>query len=139
MKTLDAVSYSELCRRPDETWERVFRSGALRLRRRKADDLILRAADVAETESEVFGLLLRLLPADVSRDSQVYHDALPWLRFLPAGEVGRFAAEFAETVEAGEAAAVQQMVIEWKHTAEIYADPELLRVLTSPFGDDLAP
>jgi hypothetical protein len=35
----------------------------------------------------------------------------------------------------GNPAPVLQRIIEWKHTAEVWADPELLAILTSDRGD----
>jgi len=48
--------------------------------------------------------------------------------------------EFIATTEAaaavGKTAAVSQLLVEWRHTAEVHADPELHRTLTSqPLAD----
>lgn len=65
---------------------------------------------------------------------------LPWVRFLPPGDVEQMADEFVATAEAaaamGNTAAVSQLLAEWRHTAEIHADPDLHRILgTSSTGD----
>jgi Family of unknown function (DUF6247) len=69
--------------------------------------------------------------------------ALPWIRFLPDAAVDEFAAEFAATVHAAAAmnslAPVSQLLAEWRHTAEVYADPELLAILTRPHEGDFGP
>jgi hypothetical protein len=50
------------------------------------------------------------------------------------------ATEFVETAEAaaavGNTAAVSQLLTEWRHTAEVHADPDLHRVLAAPSSDD---
>ncbi|MDG4790735.1 hypothetical protein O7626_40990 [Micromonospora sp. WMMD1102] len=62
------------------------------------------------------------------------HSVLPWIRILPADAVDELVAEFVETVRAAAAVnnmtPVAQMLVEWQHTAEAYADPELSAALT---------
>ena len=36
----------------------------------------------------------------------------------------------------GNTAAVTQLLAEWRHTAEVHADPDLLRALTAGESDD---
>lgn len=78
------------------------------------------------------GLVRRLLPA-----------ALPWVRFLPDAATDELAAELVATVHAAASlnnlAPVSQLLTEWRHTAEIYADPELHAILAQPLGDDFGP
>jgi hypothetical protein len=49
--------------------------------------------------------------------------AYPWARSLPADDQRRFAAE------------LRQLITEWRHTAEVHADPDLLALLTAPVDD----
>lgn len=53
------------------------------------------------------------------------------------------AAEFVSITEAtatiGNTAAVSQLLIEWRHTAEIHADPDLYRALTTQPLEDFGP
>jgi hypothetical protein len=136
---LESVPFSELLRQPVETAERLTRTRAVRLRRRDAVDLVLMSADRAEAESEVIDITARLLATIVGRDPGLVATALPtvvpWVRFLPAEDVTTLVAEFIDTVEAagmlGNTAPVSQLLTEWRHTAEIYADPELYRALTA--------
>jgi len=59
---------------------------------------------------------------------------LPWTRFLPEAARAELAVEFVQVTQA--AAAVKTWLrsrscwAEWRHTAEIYADPELFEVLS---------
>jgi hypothetical protein len=59
---------------------------------------------------------------------------LPWARFLPAQDLQEFTAEFVAVAEAagsiGNLAPLAQVMIEWQHTAEVHADPDLHRALT---------
>ena len=61
-------------------------------------------------------------------------DAFAWAKFLPSDARDRFAQELTDTLLAAATvdvyAPVAQLVREWRATAEIHADPELLRQLT---------
>ncbi|MFI2713105.1 hypothetical protein ACH495_23575 [Micromonospora sp. NPDC018662] len=144
---LESVPFSELLRQPAETAERLSRARALRLRRRDAADLVLMSADRAAAEGEVVDLTARLLASLVRRDPGLVREALPtvlpWVRFLPAEDAHQMADEFVATAEAaaavGNTAALSQLLTEWRHTAEVHADPDLHRVLTTPSDDDFGP
>ncbi|MEO3781455.1 hypothetical protein ABGB16_32660 [Micromonospora sp. B11E3] len=144
---LESVPFSELLRQPAETTERLARARAVRLRRRDAADLVLMSADRAEAEGEVVDLTARLLASVVRRDPALVREALPtvlpWVRFLPPGDLEQMASEFVDTAEAaaalGNTAAVSQLLTEWRHTAEIHADPDLHRVLAASSAGDFGP
>ncbi|MGC5285619.1 hypothetical protein [Micromonospora sp. DT231] len=143
----ESVPFSELLRQPAETAERLSRARAVRLRRRDAPDLVLMSADRAAAEGEVVDLTARLLASVVHQDPTLVRAALPtvlpWVRFLPPEDVEQMASEFVATAEAaaamGNTAAVSQLLTEWRHTAEIHADPDLHRVLAAPSSDDFGP
>ena len=63
-------------------------------------------------------------------------DAYPWVHYLPREERALFAEELTQellaAVSVGSFASVAQFLREWQSTAEIYADPELLRRLSEP-------
>jgi hypothetical protein len=141
---LESVPFSELLRQPAETTDRLTRARALRLRRRDAADLVLMSADRAEAEAEVVDVTARLLAGVIRRDPgllrEVLPTALPWVRFLPAADIDAMADELVATTEAaaaiGNTAAVSQLLVEWRHTAEVHADPDLHRALTrQPLAD----
>ena len=141
---LESVPFSELLRQPGETTGRLNRSRAVRLRRRDAVDLVLMTADRAEAEAEVVDMTARMLALIARRDPGIVREmlptALPWVRFLPAVDLDIMAGEFVSTTEAaaaiGNTAPVTQLLIEWRHTAEIYADPFLFWSLTTqPLAD----
>lgn len=144
---LESVPFSELLRQPAETADRLTRTRAVRLRRRDAADLVLMSADRAEAEAEVVDVTARLLAGVARRDPNLLREvlptALPWVRFLPKADVDAMAEEFVATTEAaaaiGNTAAVSQLLVEWRHTAEIHADPELYRALTQETLGDFGP
>jgi hypothetical protein len=144
---MESVPFSDLLRKPTETTERLTRTRAIKLRRRDDDDLVLMSAERAATEAEVMEIMARIL-SELAREHpdfihEVLPTALPWIRHLPADGVEVMAKEFVETAEAatslGNLASVRQLLIEWQHTAEVYADPELLRILTEPSDGDFGP
>jgi hypothetical protein len=67
-------------------------------------------------------------------------ELFPWARFLPEEGVRQFLAEFVETARACADirvfAPLEGVVEAWRHTAEIYADPELYARLTQSFDPD---
>ncbi|GAA3426564.1 hypothetical protein ACWDTT_16600 [Streptosporangium sandarakinum] len=147
---LEEVPFTELLRQPSETAERLSRVRAVRLRRRDSDDLVLMTAERVEGENEVIGLTAKLLAALFHDDAggaeilrRVFPDVLPWTRFLPASGVEELLASLSEIAPAaaslGNLAPVTQLLVEWRHTAEIYADPQLFAALTAPRGDDFGP
>ncbi|WP_433079375.1 hypothetical protein ACQP1P_39995 [Dactylosporangium sp. CA-052675] len=144
---LESVPFSELLRQPAETTDRLTRTRAVRLRRRDAADLVLMSAERAEAEAEVIDVTSRLLAGVARREPgllrEVLPNALPWVRFLPATDIDDMAAELVSTTEAaaaiGNTAAVSQCLVEWRHTAEIHADPDLYRALTTQPLDDFGP
>jgi hypothetical protein len=87
------------------------------------------------------GVLSQHGGADLVR--QALPTVLTWVRFLPPSAVDELAAEFMATVHAAAEvetlAPVSQLLIEWRHTAEIYADPELYAALTQPHEGDHGP
>lgn len=66
---------------------------------------------------------------------EVQLTTLSWVDLLPPDDVDAMADEFLAAASVGDLAAVSQLLIEWCHTAEIYADPDLCRALSSPLGD----
>lgn len=146
---LEEVPFTELIQHPTRTTGRLAGIRALRLRRRDADDLVLMSADRAAQEGEVIDLTARLLAGVLAEHGgvdlirHVLPTALPWVRFLPDAAVDELAAEFASTVHAAAAmnnmVPVSQLLAEWRHTAEVYADPELHAVLTQSHEDDFGP
>jgi Family of unknown function (DUF6247) len=145
------ANLSELLNKPKATLTLLESNRSLRLHRRDADDLELTTAERADQDREVVSTTTRLFEEMMRRDPAVLAMAVhalpavfPWVRYLPDNEKQDFAAEWLEALSAaaamGNNAAVATTVAAWRHTAEIYADPELYAILTKPHdGTDYGP
>ncbi len=148
VSTCEELPFSELLHHPAATAGRLDSVRALRLRRRDAGDLALMRAEQLERDEMVVAFVARLL-AELVRSGnlvlvrRVLCAALPWVTFLPPGDVDMFVQELA-TVGAGAAsldnlAPVAVLLSQWRHTAEVHADPVLLEILTREPDGDLGP
>jgi hypothetical protein len=147
------VSFSELVQRPVDTVAKLdaARGRTLRVRRRgDAEDLVLTTASRAEQGSEVasattrmFVALMQNNPRALSLLVDVVPSAFPWVRFLPREDVQAFVIELVDILEAADSlenpAPVVQVIREWRHTAEVYADPELAAALRGGTDGDYGP
>jgi len=147
---MQEVTFTDLLQRPTETVDKLksSRRQALRVHRRgNEDDLVLTTASRSAQDDQLVTLAARLLRA-VMRDPVVRSNHLldllpevfPWLRFLPDGDRVEFTRELVAVWDASEdidsPAPVLQLITEWRNTAHVYADPELLEVLRSEVIED---
>jgi len=110
--------------------------------RRDGDDFVIhsltRHLDEAGGAALVAAMLRGAAPAPAAL-ARALHEVLPWIRFLPDDARAEFASELFETVHAaaslGSFAPVSVVVAQWRHTAEVWADPALLRALRSPIDE----
>jgi hypothetical protein len=142
------VPFSELLHHPAATARRLDAVRALRLRRRDADDLALIRADQLEQDSTVVDFTARLLAGLVRTENtaalrQALPDALPWSVFLPEDDVEAMLSELVDTARGAAAlenlAPIALLLAQWRHSAEIYADPALYAILTREPDGDLGP
>lgn len=74
---------------------------------------------------------------------RILPQALPWVTFLPTKAVDELVEELVTTLRAAVSIdnlwPVSQLLVEWRHTAEIYADPVLYTAATRVLGDDSDP
>ncbi|MFF8638702.1 hypothetical protein ACF052_31360 [Streptomyces pilosus] len=145
-----AVNFSELVNKNKQTLDRLQESPRLLLHRRDGEDLVLTTAARAEQDQTVVSAATRMLAAMARREPgstelllDILPDAFPWVRFLPEPDFHAFAVELVDTMRAadslGNSASVAQLLISWKHTAEVHSDPELLAALTRDRGEDYGP
>ena len=79
-------------------------------------------------------------PGSLGTARQVLVEALPWVTFLPEPDVDQLLSELV-TVAQGAASRddlspVTVLLIQWRHTAEVYSDPVLLEIISRvPEGD----
>lgn len=66
-------------------------------------------------------------------------NAFPWVRFLPHEDVPAFLVELMESARASaerdDMAPLEAVIAAWRGTAEIHADPELLKAATARLDD----
>lgn len=145
----DHVPFTELLREPSVTAGRLQDTRRLRLRRRDAEDLVLQSAERAEREDEVIDMSARLL-AGLLHDAdgalllrRILPQVLPWVTFLPTKAVDELVEELVATLQAAVSIdnlwPVSQLLVEWRHTAEVYADPLLYTAATRVLGDEGGP
>lgn len=142
------VPFSELLHHPAATARRLEAVRALRLRRRDAGDLALIRAEQLEQDSTVVDFTARLLAGlvrteNISALRQALPDALPWSIFLPQDDVEAMLAELVDTARGAAAlenlTPIALLLTQWRHSAEIYADPTLHALLTREPDGDLGP
>jgi hypothetical protein len=142
------LPFSEFLHRPAAAADRLNTVRALRLRRRDASDLALIRADQLERDGAVVDMTARLLAAIARVESKsVLRDllphALPWVTFLPEADIDQFLTELISVTQGaaalGNLSPVAVLLEQWRHSAEVYADPALLDVLTREPEGDLGP
>lgn len=140
--TTVTVPWSKLLQQPNQVTAELEHTDAVRLARRDAEDLILTTVERADRALTEISTIARAFAAVVKHDDGArmaqlaMPEAFPWMRLMPEDAVEEFLEQFADTARAcaeiNVFAPLTQLVVEWKHTAEIYADPELYEHLTRP-------
>ncbi|MEJ8662322.1 hypothetical protein [Streptomyces sp. MS1.AVA.4] len=140
------TNLSDLLNKPKATLASLRGARRILLRRRDDEDLVLTTAARAEQDSTVMSATSRMFvemmrtPEGRTLVLDVLPATFPWVRYLPAHDVREFSVELVESLgAAGEldnTAAVAQLITEWKHTAEVHADPELRAALIADAGED---
>jgi hypothetical protein len=93
---------------------------------------------VVDFTARLLSGLVRSQPLDVVR--RVLGEALPWATFLPAADVDQLLTELVAVTQGAASldnlSPVAVLLAQWRHTAEVYADPVLLEILLrEPEGD----
>jgi hypothetical protein len=142
------VPFSELLHHPAATAERLKDVRALRLRRRDAGDLALMRMDQLERDESVMEFTTRILAGLVNSENiavirRLLPDAVPWVTFLPEDDFDTFVRDLVTVAQGaaalGNLAPVAVLLTQWRHSAEVYADPALLEILTREPEGDLGP
>ncbi|MEU6250230.1 hypothetical protein [Glycomyces sp. NPDC047010] len=142
------LPFSELLHHPAATAALVDVGRAVLLRRRGARDLALVRADQTERDATVIDFTARLLAGliragEVETIRKVLPEALPWSTFLPEGDRDLFLSELIEVAQGSASLRnlepVTVLLEQWKHSAEVYADPDLHTLLTGEHTGDLGP
>lgn len=152
MATPVEVPFSDLINKPKDTVAKLKQAPGerLRLRRRDDEDLVLTTASRAARTPASDSVVTRMFVALMQRDpgvralvTEVVPEVFPWVRYLPTESVREFVVELVETLRATDdldtKAPVDVVIAAWKHTAEVYADPELFKALTQTEHGDFGP
>lgn len=136
------ATLTDFLRDPNAIVEQLERRDVV-LHRRNAADLHLSLRSRVQSDDEAVEFLARLL-GRVLADDEIRGRlaeaaaAIPWVTLLPTAERGMFVAEFVRIAEGaaelGSMAALAQVLIEWKATAAIHADPTLAIELKRPIA-----
>ncbi|KAF0836751.1 DUF6247 family protein [Nocardia caishijiensis] len=141
------VQWSELQRDPKQV-ARLADVGDVRVRRRDGATLLLTREDRlhGQTAGAVFAAralrsVLRQVPHDAV--ARALLDEYPWSDHLPTDAKSEFVRDFARAFQAsaelGEWSSLNRVVHEWRNTAYVYADPQLVEQLTKPIDTDFGP
>ena len=139
------VQWSDLQRDPKGV-AALADQGDVRVRRRDGVPLLLvredsatSAADGALSAARALRNALAHLDGDGAADVLV--EEFPWVDLLPEADRLLFVTDFVRAVgasaELGRWSVLAQVLVEWKATAAVYADPALVAELTRPIDDDL--
>jgi hypothetical protein len=118
------------------------------MRRRDAADLALMRIEQLERDESVMEFTTRLLAGLVSSENaglirRLLPSAVPWVTFLPEVDFDAFVTELVDVAQGaaalGNLAPVVVCLTQWRHSAEVYADPVLLDLLTRDPEGDLGP
>ncbi|RFU82735.1 prevent-host-death family protein [Streptomyces triticagri] len=141
----ESVSFTDLSRNPKGVAARAAALGRLRVTHRDAPDMVLTTAARAEHAEEnlttASRLFLALMKQDEGANSLLLAlpEVFPWVRHLGAEEVRAFTVELLEALsdaaelDAGEA--VHRVIVSWRATARINADPDQLTESQRPLDD----
>lgn len=141
------MQWSELQRDPKGV-AALADQGDVRVRRRDGVPLLLvredsaaSAADGALSAARALRNALAHLPG--ASAAEVLVEEFPWAELLPLTDQLQFVSDFVRAVgasaELGRWSVLAQVLVEWKATAAVYADPVLVAELSRPLDDDLGP
>jgi hypothetical protein len=142
----DSVTFSDLSRNPRAVAERASRLGRVRVTHRDAPDFYLTAADREEQREETLTTASRLFLALMRNDPGARElllampEVFPWVRHLGTEEVRAFTVELVEALsDAAELevdAPVHEVIVGWRATARIKADPQQREDAAKPTSGD---
>ncbi len=137
------ATLTDFLRDPNSIVEKLERQDVV-LHRRNAGDLRLSLQSRSEADDEGVRFIAHLLGQALADDVVgawlvSAAAAIPWVTFLPDRSRRTFVEELIRTAEAagelGSMAPLAQLLVEWKATAAIHADPALAEELKRPIAE----
>jgi hypothetical protein len=140
------VSFSELSKNSKRVAETLDRAHRVHITRRDGEDLYLTTARHDQQREETADVTARLLAALIDTDGgarailRALPSVFPWVRHLSATEVQEFVRELIDaTHDAAQLdvhANLHRVIVEWRATARVLADPDLTARLTRRLPDE---
>ncbi|WP_369223345.1 prevent-host-death family protein [Streptomyces sp. R39] len=140
------VAFSDLSKNSKRVAETLDRAQRVHITRRDGEDLYLTTARHDHQREETAEITARLLAALVRSDTgeraiqRALPSVFPWVRHLSADELKEFVAELIDaTYDAAQLDVhtnLHRVVVEWRATARILADPGLTTQLTRRLPDE---
>ncbi|MCO6009879.1 hypothetical protein NE236_33400 [Actinoallomurus purpureus] len=135
------VSFSELSKNSKRVAETVERAQRVHVTRRDGEDLYLTTERHDRQREETADITTRLFTALISSDEGARAALLalpqvfPWVRHLSAAEAREFVVDLVDAIRDATDLDVHsnlhRVIVEWRATARILADPELTARLTT--------
>jgi hypothetical protein len=142
----DTVSFSDLSKNSKRVAETVERAQRVHVTRRDGEDLYLTTARHDRQREETADLTTRLFTALISNDEGAravllaLPEVFPWVRHLSAAEVREFVLDLVnalhDATDLDVHSNLHRIIVEWRATARILADPDLAAQLTAPLPDE---
>ncbi|MEV2218241.1 prevent-host-death family protein [Streptomyces sp. NPDC050997] len=140
------VAFSELSKNSKRVAETLDRTERVHITRRDGEDLYLTTARHDQQREETAGITARLLAALVRSDAgerailRALPSIFPWVRHLSGDELKQFVAELIDAThdvaQLEVHANLHRVVVEWRATARVLADPALTAQLTRRLPDE---
>jgi hypothetical protein len=140
------VSFSDLSKNSKRVAETVERAQRVHVTRRDGEDLYLTTERHDRQREETADVTTRLFTALISTDEGAravllaLPEVFPWVRHLSPAEVREFVVDLVDAIRDAADLDVHsnlhRIIVEWRATARILADPELAAQAAAPLPDD---
>lgn len=140
------VSFSDLSKNSKRVAETVERAQRVHIARRDGEDLYLTTERHDRQREETADVTTRLFTALIGSDEGAravllaLPEVFPWVRHLSPAEVREFVLDLVNAIgdvaELDVHSNLHRVIVEWRATARVLADPELTAQLTAPLPED---
>ncbi|MEV0590028.1 hypothetical protein [Nonomuraea cavernae] len=144
--TTPTVPFSDLSKHSKRVAETIDRFHRVHIKRRDGEDLYISTAQHDQQREETADVAARMITALLASDEGmgvVLHaltTVFPWARHLSAEETQEFVQELLDAtrdaVDLDVHATLHRVIVEWRATARILADPALTAQLTTPLPEE---